>query len=325
MTARIIGRRVEVGIGKESSRGIGVAPSFWIPKSEMTFFDRTTVVRPGESFGTIIGEGVVSQPTRYWAEGMIKAPLRSEHFGLLLLATFGSVVSTSPDAKQHVFSIQESNQHQSLTIHVSDPNADRVFELSMLNRLSLIVETNEVVYYEAEFMSQGSLTNTSPATPSYAAENVFAQQHVTVKFAAEGGSLDAASETRIRSLRLNINKNLVRHDGIGTLQAVDINNRQITISGEIEMTYEDRNTLEKQIAGTINAMRIAIVNNGVTIGGSSNPSFQIDLDRVNFEDWEGGFANDEISTQKFTFTALYNRTGDRLFSTCKLINETASY
>lgn len=322
---RFIGRRVAVGIGKETSRGVGVAPAFWIPMSIFTFFDRNETVRPGASFNRIYGEGTESEPTSSWGEGSIEMPLRSEHIGLLLLATLGTVVSATPDAEQHDFTVAQTNIHQSLTIHVNEPNDDRVFELGMIEELSIIANVGDIIRVACSFMSKTSQNNANPVTPSYAAENVFAQQHIEVKFASDVSGLDAAEPTRINSLRTNIRKNLKRYDGLGSVQPIDINNRQLEISGEIELPYNDRTFVGYQQAGTKRAMRISIVNDGVTIGATSNPTIQIDLDRVAFEAWEPRFDLDDIAGQRFAFSALYDRTNDRLFDVFRLINETASY
>ncbi len=324
---RFIGRRVAVGIGKETTRGLGVATSFWIPMSVFTFFDRNEVVRPGASFGRIYGEGTESEHTTAWAEGNIEMPLRSEHIGLLLLATLGSIVSTAPDdpAKKHDFSVAQSNQHQSLTIHVNEPNDNRVFELAMIEELKIDAMVGDVVRAAITFMSKRSIDNKSPEIPSYSSENTFSQQHVTVKFASALAGLTAATPTRINSLSLSIRKNIQRYDGLGTIQPIDLNNRQIQISGEIELPYNDRTFIDLQQGSTKRAMRIAIVNSGVTIGGSSNPGLQIDLNRAAIEAWEPRFDIDEIATQRFTFTALYDLSNDEIFDVFRLINETGSY
>ena len=38
--SKFVGRLYQIGLGKESSRGTGVAPTYWIPKTAVSFDDK---------------------------------------------------------------------------------------------------------------------------------------------------------------------------------------------------------------------------------------------------------------------------------------------
>jgi len=51
--SKFIGRKLNIGIGKESTRGTAVAATFWMPKMELTHDDKITQVVNESSIGVI--------------------------------------------------------------------------------------------------------------------------------------------------------------------------------------------------------------------------------------------------------------------------------
>lgn len=325
MAEKFIGRRTSVGIGKETSRGVGVAASYWLNCLSFSFFDRVKKARVEGNFGGIYG-GDQSLIASKHSEGSMEVELGDKSFGLILLSLLGTISSAvfETTAYKHTFTLQNDNNHDSLSIHTVDPIGQLIFELSMIESLSLTFTPEELVKYSVEFKSKNSAGSISAS--GYVAENKFLGRHLSLKIAANTGALTAASKLKPKSLKLDFKKNLEIINVLGTVQPEDIVNKMFTITGEIELNYEDRVYANYMLDGNYKAVRIDLVNSGVTIGASSNPSFRIDLSKVDFDTWEPTLGMNDVARQKIQFTALYDLGGNgNLINDAYLINTISSY
>lgn len=323
--SKYIGRLVNVGLAKEATRGTPVAAAHWLPKTAVGFFDRTSKFQSNLNYGKI-GDANQAYKAMEWAEGSIETELNDRAFGLILLAAFGTLVTTGPSdsAYTHTFTLQNDNQHDSLTITMADPDRTDQFALAMLDSLEINIVPDEPVMVTAVFKAKSG-RQVAAASPSYVAFNKFLGRHVGVKIATLVGGLAAASNISVKSMKININKNTITNNVLGTVQPDDILNQKFEITGEMELDLEDQTYRQLMNDGSYRAMRIAMTNSDVLIGATSRPAFTIDLARVHFEAWEPTRANDEIVTQKINFRALYDITTDTIVNSCTLINNVTSY
>lgn len=323
---KIIGRLKDIGIAKESSRGTGVAPTFWVPKSDFTVDDKVVKARNNSAYGSIVGQGNQVLIARNWAEGDMEFDLLDKSFGLFLYALLGGLVTTGPTDSlyTHTFSLANTNQHQSLSITAKESTiSTRMYRLAMINSLEIEVDTESIVKVKVNFLAKSGMDTT--ATVSYAAENKFVGRHLSFKLATLTSGLGAASRIPVKSLKLKFEKNAMLDHSLGTVQPQDILNQAFNITGTVQLDYSDRTYRDLMFAGTYNAVRIDLTNTNVTIGASSNPSFTLDLSRVDFDQWESKFPLDEIASQTFNFMALYDITNGNVINSCTLKNAQASY
>lgn len=319
----MIGRKIEVGIGKEASRGTKVTPSFWVPKYEVNIQDKKKYIDNEQSIGVIAdtdGSAIVQE----WAEGDITGKIASDNFGLFLLATLGNSFSTDKETtvKDHTFELLNSNQHQSLTIECKNDNEQLAYALGVINALKITADVGKFVEFSASFFAKKGVASSS--TPAYSSENEFIAKNASVKFADTLSGLDSASSTPMKSVELSIEKNIEPEDVLGSNEPLNYFNKQTSIEINIESLYTDT-TLEAYFKnGTSKAMRIDIINSDVTIGASSNPALRIDLPKVSFPDWALSGANDELVAQTLKLKAHYSQS-DSKFITAILTNETYSY
>lgn len=326
MSTRFIGRRNAVGVGRETTRGTGVAATYWLNVLSFSHSDKVNKARALGTVGSIYGAGDKALVAQKWAEGAMECELGDKSFGLMLYALLGTCSSAVKEttAYNHTFSMEESNQHDSLSIHTTDPIGNLLFELSMIESLTITIVPDQLVKYTVEFKSIASTT--SGAVKSYVSENMFLGRHTTLKIAANTGALAAAAKVKPKSVKLIFKKNLELDNALGTVQPQDILNRQMSISGEIQLAYEDRAYANYMLDGDYKALRIDILNNDVAIGGSSNPEFVIDFSKVDFDSWEPDLSNDDIAKQKINFEALYDLGGNgNVINSCVLTNTATSY
>lgn len=324
--SKFIGRLVNVGIAKETVRGAGAAPVYEYPFTSFSFDDKIVKARSQGSLSNIADSEEAFVTTKY-GEGDFEGEIRSKSFGLLLYALLGgySVSGPSDSAYTHSFTVSQSNQHQSLSLVVDDPNNVELYKLVMLNELEITAELDQIVMFSASFMSKCA-RETGLSVPGVVAESKFTKKHLAVKLASDIAGLSGASALSIKSLTLTIGKNVTLDDIIGTAEPEDILNQQLSVEGELTLNYEDETFKNYMKNGTNRAMEIAFVNNDDTIGASTRPSLTIQLPKVDFFDWEPTYDNDAIVTQTISFKA--NRdvaNSQEIIHLCRLINDVTSY
>lgn len=326
--AKIIGRLVDIGVGAESSRGGGIAPTFWIPKALVAFDDKVVKARSRQSYGVIGMDGRDAIPAKQWSEGTIEMDMMDKPFGLFLYALLGgkSVSGPTDSAYTHTFTLAASNQHQSLSIAAKQSTlANLMYKLSMINSLKMEITPEEIVKITVAFQGKRGVTTSSTVT--YAAYNKFIGRDLSFKIATLTSGLNAASNIPLKKLTLNFEKNLYLDHALGTVQPIDILNQGFRLTGEVELDYQDRTYADLMSDGGYRAVRVKLTNTraDALIGVSTNPSFTLDLSRVEFDQWEPSYPNDEIAKQKYTFTALYDTTNGNIINSCTLVNAQASY
>ena len=313
-----IGRKFNVGIGKESTRGTAVAATYWLPKMECAVEDKINFVMDESSIGVI--EDANSQDvTGKYSEGSIAGRIQDSSFGLVLMATLGTdtVGAVETGVKDHVFTVLESAQHPSLTIAVSEPNAATSsalrYALAMVDSLDIELEINKYCNYKFGF--RGNANAVATYTPSYSAVNIFLPQHGVVKSATNLAGLGAASAITLRKCTLSIKKNIEEDWTIGSITAADRLNKQFQIEGSLEIVYTDRSYIDTIMIGDLaKAMRIQAVNTAVTIGATSNPTLTIDLAKVKLTEVARNNANAEITLQTIKFKAYYSLSDTSMIS-----------
>ena len=322
--SKFIGRLVNLGIARETSRGTPVAATFWVPKTAFSFDVKAEKIFSSETLGDITDSSeayIVSK----WGEGAIDGEVRDKSFGLFLHALLGSLSSAlvGSDTYDHTFTLATtSNQHTSLSLTVDDPIGDYRFALAMLNSLTITVKVGEMITYAAEFISKEG--NLFSATASYTAENKFVAKHAKFLQAATLGALSA--ETSIKSFSITFAKNVVRDNVLGTIEPEDILNQAFNVTGTLELNHEDNTFRDFLIAESYRAIRLIATNNDVTLTGGYNPTLTINLPRVQFFDWTPNRANDEIVTQTLSFRAMKDVSASlNIVSSIVLRNEQTSY
>ena len=330
---KFIGRKLNIGIGKESVRGTAVAATFWLPKMELTQDDKIQQVIDESSVG-VIEDAKGADITMKMSEGSLTGRANDISFGLWLLATLGSegtptVVGGESIVFDHDFSVLESAQHPSLTIAVEEPNATGAsglrYALSLIDSLEVNLELSQYIQYTVNF--RGNSNGVGTNVPSYStSENIFLPQHAEAKFATDLSGLDAAGAVAVKLASFIISKNLEDDQVVGSLEATDRLNTQFAVEGTLEILYDDRTFIDSQLlTDTEKALRIRFTNTDVTIGSSSNPQLTFDFAKVKLSEVARAQANNDLVRQTLTFKAFYSLT-DAAMMTAILRNlQTGAY
>jgi len=319
---KIIGRLIDLGVAVESTRGTGEVVTNMIPKSNITFDDKVLKARSTVGYGTINLEGNQALVARRHAEGIVDFDLHDISFGIFLKALLGTVSTgvVADSAYTHTFSLENSNQHDSLSMLYEEKGIGNLsFRLCMIETLTITILPEDVVKITATFMGRHSATGGSSAV-TYIAENKFLGRHLTFKVEDATGDLAAGSNIPVRSLTLNFAKNLRLVHNSGTVEPEDILNQGFRVTGEVELDYENRTYADLMNDGTYKAVRVQLINTEALIGAATRPQFLLDLSRCDFESWEPARPNDELATQTFMFTGLHDITNNDVINSCLLVN-----
>lgn len=319
-----IGRLINVGLSKESTRGTAAAAWLFVAKTDFSFKEMAETIADESSIGTIVDSRDVKVIKKSWS-GDLSGVVSINEFGYALLSTLGSVTTSpaSTGAYEHTFELNESNAIQSLTISINDPvEWDKAYPLACLDSLTINAEEGAYLTYTATFMSKPWESATHTVT--YAADYQLLARNSVFKVAANAAWLDAASGVCIKSFEITFTKNLEADYCVWSITPRDFINKQFSVEGSFTAVYAATTYKDYQLAGTKRAIRFEVVDSNTTIGATDNPTLSIDLPLVAFTEWDKTQGNNEVVIETLTFKGLYS-IADGAVVTATLVNTKATY
>lgn len=316
---KYVGRRGQLGLAIEATRGTAVAPAFWIPWATMSFKDTVEEAREEQGQG-IIADSDSKYVVQKFGEGEVEAQIYDKALGVVLTGVLGASPSTGgSDPYTHTYTLSNGNQHKSLSLYWKDPDRSDLYRLGMVDSFQIAVEPNGLVEYTLGFKSKTAQEFTSQTANYTSLGNKFLHQHVQVRFAANVGSLSAATPISLKNLELNINKNADFDSVIGTVEPEDILNQALSVEGSLELNLEDDTYRDYMLSGTYRAMEIKFLR-------SSSSTLTFQFPRVDFSEWEPDLSLNDIAKQSINFKANYDQANALdIISSAILINSQASY
>lgn len=317
--AKFVGRRGTLGIAIEATRGTPVAPTYWIPFANMSFFDRVETAREEQGMGNIADSDSVYVVMRM-GEGEIDAQLYDYGLGYILSSLLGAVpVTSGAGPYTHTFTLSQTNQPKSLSLYWQDPIYNLMFPNAVVDSLQIKVDANGLVEYTVGFKSKRARDWASQTASYTTLGNKFTHQHVENRFAATVGALSAATAISLKSLDLTISRNGMFDSVIGTSEPEDVLGQALSVEGELNLNHEDSTYRTYMLENTYRAWELKL-------NRSSSSSLQLQFPRVDFTEWEPDYTLNEIAKQKINVKGNYDSAnGLQIVSTAVLINGKASY
>ena len=314
---KFVGRRGQLGIAVESTRGVPVVPAFWVPNTTMSFFDRIEEAREEQGQG-FIADSDSKYVVMKMGEGEVEAQVYDKALGVLLSGLLGASPSTGAGPPYtHTYTLANTNQHKSVSLYWKDPDRSYMFALGMIDKLTLKVEPSGLVEWSVGFKSKTAKDFASQTAVFTSLGSKWLHQHLEFYLAASVGALPGTAIS-LKSLELNIEKNTMYDSVIGTVEPEDILNQQLSVSGSLELNLQDDTYRNYMLNGTYRAMEIKL-------NGGANSVLDLVSPRVDFSQWEPDYTLNEIAQQSVQFKANYDQANALdIISTCTLTNTQAS-
>lgn len=316
---KFVARRGSIGLAKEASRGVGLAPTLWVPFATVSFQDRVEEAREEQGQG-VIADSDSKYVVMQMGEGDVEAELYDQAIGLILMSLIGAAPGTSgSNPYTHAFTFTNTNQHQSLSIYYKDPDRSDMFPLGVVDSLNMKVEMNGKVQWKIGFKSKRARGWTSQTASFTTLGAKWLHQHLVFKLAANVGSLTAATAISLKGLELTMSANTMFDGVMGTIEPEDILNQQFSVEGSVTLNLEDDTYRGYMLNGTYKAMEIKL-------DGGANSSLDLRFPRVDFSQWEMDRKLNEIAKQKINFKCNYDQANALdIISTVSLINTKSTY
>ena len=323
--AKVIGRTGAIGIGVESTQGTKVAASYWVPVQSYSLDDKVEYVKNDSAMGHI-AENNAADITKLWSEGEIGGKVFVDSIGAELVAVFGqsptSVQRASTGVYDHTYALLNSNDHKSLTIAYEDDIQELSFPFAMVNSYSLEVAVDDYVKRTMNVMAKKSESATH--TPSFTDEVEFIPSMIEFKLASSAAGLDAASAINVTAFNFEIAKNVEALYVLGSNEPEDIINKQIAITGSVELYFENETYRDYVFGNTKRAMRIDMTDANTDLGSGHNPELRFDCSNVSFGEFQRSWNSNDPLKQTLNFEALYN-VADGSMVAARLTNTETSY
>lgn len=323
------GRLVSIGLAREATRGVGEVADIWMPHMDASFASKITDARVSPSLGRLADSEQHHVLTKF-AEGGISGQVRSQSIGYLLYALTGTHSVTGPTdttAYTHTFTaLDNSSQHDTLSITVDDPDKTVIHELAALQNLEIEIPLDDVASFNSTWMARVQQPATT-ATVSLTNEQKFTKRKASIKIAANIAGLAAASKLSLKRFRITFNKALIADDVLGTVWPEDFLVGNFGIEGEFELQLTDTTYRDYFLNGTNRAMEIALTSPNVVTGAATTyASLTIQLPNVDFFGWEPNRPLDDIVSQTVSFKANYDiANSQEILHSLVLVNGKATY
>lgn len=320
------GRKIAVGIGKETTRGTTVAPSYWLKHTDVDFVQQAERVFNESGLG-VLDKYSSAEIVKDIATGKIGGLVYDRAFGLILSALAGAAPSSvqqgGTGVYDHTYTQSQVNEQLALTIGVKDVTRDERYAMAMLKSLDLNIAVGDFVKFSADFISKKPASASN--TVSWIAENTFKAKHVTVKLAANVAGLGAASAIALKTCNLTFDKGVEEYMAVGSNDPNNIFAKELEVKGDFTMLFDAATHRDTYLNNTTQALQITIENTDVIIGsGSASPKLVLTFPNVKLSEWNLDQGLGNMTEQTVGLQALYSLS-DTYTWTGVLTNTAASY
>jgi len=322
---KIIGREVNLGVAKETTRGTPADPTYWVQKATCLIIDKVEKLINNETLGVIEDSDDAKIATKS-SEGTFAGKIGLNSFGLFLLNIFGNVQSEqqsapNDDVYSHTFTVAQNHQHDSLTLTVSDGIKNLSFPLSMIKTLKIDCVVGDFVRFTISTV--GSSGTTFTGTVAYTKENNFIARDVIFKMADNLAGLPGASAIKVKSISYTFNQNVEPNFVLGQYTPEDNPNKEWGVEVEVVLNWETAAYYDLYTDNALKAVRIEMTSEDV-IGENLHPKLTTDFAKCAFTELSKAGGVGDVITQTLKLKPLFS-VSDSLMAKAVLLNEVESY
>lgn len=323
--ARFQGRKVSVGIGLETVRGTSVAPTYWYPHLDVNIKDTPSAIYNESAHGTIIKNNAKTN-TLIEGDGTLSGKTYIKGLYYWLSLVFGQLptttdVSGDTDAKQHAFSLLNSNEHLSATLAVKDPNVDLRFPFAMPESFTITWAPD--AYPTIEFPIKSKKSVDVANTVAYVVDKEFLPKHASLFIADDIAGLASAEALKtIKSFSLTFTKTLSPQQTMDSGDTYsEILNTDFEVTGSIEKLYTDTTYRALDLNDVVKSLRFRLSDPANLAGATTPTSLTFDISRATFNGYEPSYGLSDISTEKIDFAMVLDTANFAQSVSAQLISE----
>jgi hypothetical protein len=321
-----IGREINLALAPEAVRGTATATAErTVRKVTCNLIPRAERVVDDTTFGRLEDAERV-RTVRRWSEGDVSGIVHADVIGYYLLNLYGAPESTpvAGSITDHVFELEQSIQHPTLTFFVKDGEVrQEKIAGGVVSQFELTAATDNYVRYNATFLGKEGEDDASEL-PELENEYDFVSRDITVQIAENEGALADAPAIKLKNLSINWNPNAEADWVFGSYSPDNIYNKQFVIEGEFEKNFTDETFKDLYEGDDFRYMKITIEGEAELGGGGQKPTITVLLYKVQITDWNRSSEGDALAVETVSFKAFYN-TEDGKQSQVTVRNLTESY
>lgn len=317
-----IGRELAVGVAIENVRGTAeTTASKWLKKTNASILPQVDKVIDDSSFGRL-EDAEEARTVREWFEGETAGVLHADAIGYYLAQMYGDVTTATVTGavRTHTFDLAQDITHPTLSLFVSDPVKNEVYNGAVVSSLSIEATTDDYVRYTANILARASASHAD--TVSYDVEYDFIGKDITVKMADTSAGLTGATAIPLKTLNISYETGAISDWVFGSTAPVHYTG---AFGIEFDFTKNHTDTAFETLYKNNGAKYFEItIKGGDVLVGSNAPELKFTFNKVKVTEYDVDDSSNELREESVTCKALYNVT-DSKQSTVFLRNLTAEY
>lgn len=303
-----VGALRNVGIGRETTPGTLVSPSYWIPILSGSVKPIVEYAEDDSNFGRMespVGDEVVSEDTM----AKFEANVRSDWIGMI----FASILNTPTSAAaagetivyEHTYAFSNATAHPTLTCTLKDTQATESAGYCMVSALNLSCEAKGLLKATVEIVGKALVSDSETVT--YDTDYRFKGTQCTIKFGAAISDLAGASAIPFHSFSIDFIPEILAHHAFNSVTLAKTLMQKLSVEGELELLMDNNTYRDYFTDGTVKAVEIRFLHT-TGIGNAEFPELKIQLAEVSFTGWEPSEGIREAVMEKLKFKAHYDPT-----------------
>lgn len=304
-----VGRKGWLGIANESTQGVPVSPTDYLPFTANTLHgmqqpiaDTTARGVRDQQYGSVVG--------KKWSEGDIDFHLDPSISGYFLGAAFGTNTQSAVGGGvfSHTLSRNNSNQPQALTLTNSRVVDQEYYRGCVVDALEVKAQDQ---WIEAKATIKGFFPQTSVSgTGTTASGTLFTWANYTVQFGSTVSAITGSTApTKMSDFSFKISNNVEPTFRSGANEPATIDIKDFNVAGNYTIFFENTTDKNNYYNLTKNAMVFTATGNG--IGGGNNESLILNFYQIRWDAFTLETGIDAFYAEKVNYIAEYNSTNSK--------------
>lgn len=316
-----IGRKGWIGIGTESSPGVPVAISDYVPFTENTLKPMHEPI-PNEAAYGVREKTFDASLGKKWSEGDITINCDSDDVGFFLIGALGTdtPANVAGSVYDHVITRNNSNTPQTYTVTM-DRGVDRQYYRSIAVKSLEFSVSDALVEAKASLIGKFPVTTTSGSLTT-ASGGLYSFGDARFAFGATVAAAGSATNLKPHDMKLKIENNTTAQFRHGSYEPDTINHGEFEATAEGSIYFET--TTERDNYYNLDKQAASFKLSGQGLGGGYSSSLEFRMYRTHFETFELETGLSDFYAEKFTIRCDYDNANSKSLDAV-LRNVRASY